>query len=191
MRFSTPEAGSHLVTAEVSWPPVPGPASHPARYILRWEAGQLLSVLLTNETSASVPLLNPEVSLRVEVGLLDSDLVSASLTIVAPPWRSLNTTPTTQTSVEAESTPAGSHAPMSSMSTATKVTLSVAVLALVVLLAVLAILVAVLKGVAARGGRLVSRDEPSSSSSRTQGGLLKFDKFLEKNRLSHINLAMM
>ena len=80
---------------------------------------------------------------------------------------------------------------MSSMSTATKVTLSVAVLALVVLLAVLAILVAVLKGVAARGGRLVSRDEPSSSSSRTQGGLLKFDKFLEKNRLSHINLAMM
>jgi hypothetical protein len=181
VRFVSSRDGSNLLEAEVGWPAVPGSV----RYILRWEAGQLLSVLLTNETTAFIPILNPAASLQVEVALLDSDRISAPL-IIAPPPLDINTP---AVNVTAEKNRSSSSV---SWSTATKVTLIVSLGALTILLVSLSVLVGVLMRLRVRGHLLTAGGDltyldVSSRPSR----LLKFDKFLEKNRLSHIDLTMM
>jgi hypothetical protein len=198
VKFSWPEDQPGIPEAEVEWPSIkagPTAASHPARYILSWEAGQLRSVLLTNETRAAIPLITSPSrlhNLRAEVSLMGSNLVSAPLIIVPP--RGDNFRPTATMSTTAATTTVRT---VIRMSTATKVTLSVAVTALVVLTAVLAVMVAVLRQVTARkrrgggevrAGRTNSNNGNMNNSTNT---LLSFENFLEKNRLSHIHLSLM
>ena len=193
--------------AEVAWPPraarPPVAAApsisvlhhhYPARYILRWQAGHLVSILLTNLTSASIPLLHPEASLCVEVSVLGSSLVSAPLTI-SPPGPSYWNQPNAAVATSKTSPLEGSKAAVT-MPTAAKVALTVSVVAMVVLLAVLAILVAVLRRVTARPPRAAAAKDGSfldhDAANRTAASthtLIRFENFLEKNRLSHIHLT--
>jgi hypothetical protein len=199
VRISSPEDGSQLMEAEVawppaasassptrgeSWPPMAGLASRPARYILRWEAGQLLSVLLTNDTQAAIPLIYPEASLKVEVGLLGSNLVSAPL-IITPRVINLHlSVPKGQSSKKTAVKPAAV------ISTATKVALSVGGTALAALLVVLAVMVAVLRRVTARNSRQGKDDMSFLRDDSSHQSLIRFENFLEKNRLSPIRLGI-
>jgi hypothetical protein len=160
-----------------------GLASRPARYILRWEAGQLLSVLLTNDTEAAIPLIYPEASLKVEVGLLGSNLVSAPL-VITPRVINLHLAVTKGESLKTAVKPAAV------ISTATKVALSVGGTALAALLVVLAVMVAVLRRVTARNSRQGKDDLSFLRDDSSHQSLIRFENFLEKNRLSPIRLGI-
>jgi hypothetical protein len=161
-----------------------GLASRPARYILRWEAGQLLSVLLTNDTRAAIPLINPEASLKVEVGLLGSNLLSAPL-VMTPRVINLHLAVT-----KGKSSKKTAVKPAAVISTATKVALSVGGTALAALLVVLAVMVAVLRRVTARNSRQGKDDLSFLRHDSSHQSLIRFENFLEKNRLSPIRLGI-
>ena len=163
--------------ATVSWVDIPvGSGSHPAKYIVRWEDGDILCMILTNQTSVSIPV-RPGSKLRVEISLSGFAQVSQPLTISSP-----------DSSVTVTS--------ISSSKLSAAIVLSVFVTALVLSLAMLAVLGRVYAVTKDKLGpndttllEILSPVNARNKQRTTKTTLTSFESFLENNNLSGKDLG--
>ena len=191
-----PAPGYHL--AVVEWEERPGPALYPAKYMVRWEAGEQVGMLLTNTTSVGVPV-GPGADLQVEVSLLGTSRVSSPLLIPASGGKD----------VDGGSLTASGVGEGDGGSLTASVVLSVFATALVFSLVMLLLLLRLYSSarggaIQNRGGATRSKDggiwstdgdspgfsSPPDRSTATRATLVSFESFLRNNRLSVRDLGL-
>jgi hypothetical protein len=145
-----------------------------AKYAIRWEIDSVVGVILTNQSVAMIPL-PPQSSITAEVSLLDSTLVSSSITVSTPALPTMDT-----------------------LNTASVTTLSVSIIALLALSLLLILVMNLYRRTKDIPNKLdnessLGSGQSMSTSSTTietcgqNKSLVTFETFLEKYKISNLN----